>query len=60
MSEKLGMKMISRNGINSVKAHLSEIAANDSINKNMVENTFKKFVERINEIDKKKQMDIID
>ena len=60
MSEKLGMKMISRNGINSVKAHLSEIAANDSINKNMVENTFKKFVERINESDKKKQMDIID
>lgn len=60
MSEKLGMKMISQYGINSVKTHLSEIAANDSINREMAENTFKNFINRINESDKKNQMTIID
>lgn len=60
MSEKLGIKMISRNGITSVKNHLSEIAENDSINRNVAENTFKEMMNKINEIDTRNKPTLID
>ena len=53
MSEKMGMKMVSNYGINSVKEHLNDLAQQMKSDTAMVENQFIDMVNRIDEAEKK-------
>lgn len=60
MSEKEGMRIVSENGINSVKAHLAEIADSEVMSMQNESKKFSDIIMRMNEAEKKRKKETLE
>lgn len=60
MSEKEGMRIVSENGISSVKAHLAEIADSEAMSMQNESKKFSDIIMRMNEAEKKRKKETLD